>query len=343
MDNNNLENIASMFLRSNQGSGQQQPIETANVAGNNLLVNRPTNFNSRLSAGLAPLQQLASNFLMMQKQKKQQDFMKQVTDTMSADLPLEDSTNGGQVVPGKKTRMGKIGLEIMNNDPELGKQLGADQWITEALKAQQKSKGNDLEYQQDLADIKAGKEIKVAKERANIKKQQEDEKLVYKQAEDAKKQEQRSQFVKQTALDTLKTIEEIDRGIGNFGFFGGVPSIPGSDRFNWEQNVNRLLSGRILKVMTEMKEASKTGATGFGQLSNRELGVLENASTALKRGTSPKDAKRYLNDMKTMLNKVAQPEGTEMPHPLENAEITELPKVGQMVGGGKVKRITRKK
>jgi hypothetical protein len=124
----------------------------------------------------------------------------------------------------------------------------------------------------------------------------------------AQQTQAKSQFVKESAYDTLKTIEEVEKGIGNFGLTGGLPSIPGTDRMNWEVNVNKLLSGKVINLMTTMKEASKTGATGFGQLSEKELAVLKEASTALKRGLSPKDAQRYLNDMKKTLNKIADPE-----------------------------------
>ena len=56
--------------------------------------------------------------------------------------------------------------------------------------------------------------------------------------------------------------------------------------------------------MSEMKSASKTGATGFGQLSNKELGVLQDASTALKRTLSPQDADKYLTKMENAAKKV---------------------------------------
>ena len=60
----------------------------------------------------------------------------------------------------------------------------------------------------------------------------------------------------------------------------------------------------MLDVIAEMKSASKTGATGFGQLSEREGQILRDASTALNRGLSPKDAQKYLNEIKLIANKI---------------------------------------
>jgi len=130
------------------------------------------------------------------------------------------------------------------------------------------------------------------------------EKFDVKQNETKKIQENKSQMVKDSAMDTLNTISEVEKGIDYFGLTGGLPSIPGTARATWEANVNKLLSGKIINLMTQMKEASKTGATGFGQLSEKELKVLQEASTALKRGLSPKDAQKYLNEMKVAAQKV---------------------------------------
>jgi hypothetical protein len=128
-----------------------------------------------------------------------------------------------------------------------------------------------------------------------------------KQEEGLKISEQQSQFVRDSAQDMLNTIGEVEKGMNYFGLTGGLPSIPGSERKNWEVNINKLLSGKIIDLMTNMKQASKTGATGFGQLSEKELAVLQQASTALKRDLSSKDARRYLEGMKQNLQKILTP------------------------------------
>jgi len=68
--------------------------------------------------------------------------------------------------------------------------------------------------------------------------------------------------------------------------------------------VDKLKGKLIVDLMNQMKQASKTGATGFGQLSDKERQLLENASTALQKGLSEKDAQRYLNQIKEKAQKV---------------------------------------
>ncbi len=134
------------------------------------------------------------------------------------------------------------------------------------------------------------------------------------------KNEEKNSFVKEQAQDALNTIGEVEKGINYFGLTGQLPSMPGTQRTVWETNVNKLLSGKIINLMTQMKEASKTGATGFGQLSERELAVLQEASTALKRGLPPKEAQKYLNEMKLKLQKITSGEQTQGQIPSFNSE-----------------------
>lgn len=131
-----------------------------------------------------------------------------------------------------------------------------------------------------------------------------EEKLKIEQEEKKKAQEEKAILVLDSAKDTLDTIGEVKKGINNFGLTGNLPSIPGTERVNWEANVNKLLSGKIIDVMTKMKEASKTGSTGFGQLSNKELEILKSASTALKRGMNAQEAQKYLDSMENAMQKV---------------------------------------
>ena len=111
----------------------------------------------------------------------------------------------------------------------------------------------------------------------------------------------------QTGLDIISQIEK-EGGINKFGFTGGLPSVPGTSRVNWEANVDRLLTKQVLDVMNSLKNASRTGATGFGALSEKELRLIQNASTSLRRTSSPEDAQMYLDQMKEAFSKVLNPE-----------------------------------
>ena len=127
----------------------------------------------------------------------------------------------------------------------------------------------------------------------------QDEKAV---AEEKKKI--KTENVLNNAQDTLNTIKNVEDGIEFFGVRSLVPAIPGTEKANWDANLNKLLSQKVLDIMTSLKEASATGSTGFGQLSEKELKVLQDSSTALKRTLNPKDAKKYLDDMKKPLMKI---------------------------------------
>lgn len=159
------------------------------------------------------------------------------------------------------------------------------------------------------------------------------EKFDTEQQDKKKSQEERGQIVLDSAKETLDTIGEVEKGIDNFGAFGDLPSIPGTNRVNWQANVDKLLSGKILDVMTKLKEASKTGGTGFGQLSNKELQVLTNASTALKKNLPKEQAAKYLNDMKNSIQKIVDNKSGEFDNlPQENLpsiKIAVNPKTGE--------------
>jgi NACalpha-BTF3-like transcription factor len=74
----------------------------------------------------------------------------------------------------------------------------------------------------------------------------------------------------------------------------------------------KLISEKVLALMTDLKKPSANGSTGFGALSEKELSILQNAATALKRDLNPEDALRYLNDIEQIHNKVLNGgQGTE--------------------------------
>jgi hypothetical protein len=138
---------------------------------------------------------------------------------------------------------------------------------------------------------------------------------------DIELRERQQEMAKQSGLKQLQSIRKAKEGSKYFGELGWLPSAvaPSSfvpiknplmpfgfdrgeygDRKTWEAALKNLLSEKVIEVMTQMKQASQTGATGFGQLSNRELGVLQSASTALNSGLPPEEAMAYLNQMEAV-------------------------------------------
>jgi hypothetical protein len=121
------------------------------------------------------------------------------------------------------------------------------------------------------------------------------------------KKRNQGQVVIDAAYDSLNDIAQVKAGLKYFGagaLIGGIPGLqPGKVR--WESYLNKLLSGKVLDVMNKMKQASRTGATGFGALNKEELKVLSDASTALKKTLDPEDALAILNEMEKKLKKIA--------------------------------------
>ncbi len=152
------------------------------------------------------------------------------------------------------------------------------------------------------------KGLKSRKEEAETSRLKVEETKKTKQVEEEVKNsfenEKKVKLIKDSAQDTLDTIAKVEKGIKEFGLWGQMPSIPGSQRTIWESNVNKLLAGKVIDIMMAMKDASKTGATGFGALNQTELDVLKESSTALKRWLPPSEAQKILNDMKLKLSKI---------------------------------------
>lgn len=118
-------------------------------------------------------------------------------------------------------------------------------------------------------------------------------------AEDAAATRQRQKVALQDR--TQLVLEEIDRllrpdkkdltvavkNITGLGRLALRQRIPGSPEADADVSLTRLGSQRVIDLIGEMKEQSRTGATGFGQLSERELAVLAEAATRLSTRQSP--------------------------------------------------------
>ncbi len=290
----NLEDLARVFVAQNQPKPAEGPkfiMAGGKVMG---MDNTQPSGLDRLAGGL---NSMASNYVMFQQLKKKNDFFKSVNDIMGADMPQEE----------KRGKMRDLIYQHQGNDYGLGiKDVLLKEQMQPIYRMDESGNMVKVGTVEKDAKVVGGKGGVVSGDKPPSVAQQ---KFDLAQEEKRKQQESQSELVIASAQDTLDTISEVEKGIGNFGLTGSIPSIPGTARANWEANVNKLLSGKIINLMTEMKNASKTGATGFGQLSNRELAVLQEASTALKRGLSPKDAQRYLNVMKNAAMKVLGDKG----------------------------------
>ena len=148
-----------------------------------------------------------------------------------------------------------------------------------------------------------------------------------------------------SAQDMLNTIKNVKEGARYFGPLGQLPTqatpegmgaIIGINkegyekRKKWENSVNRLLAQKGLDMMLELKNASKTGATGFGQLSEKEGQWLKDASTELTRDIGQERALEILNEMERLYTKILS--GGVTPAQTENLPTN----TGQQMSGGQV-------
>lgn len=315
-NSNTLEDLATMFLANAQQQQQQPTGPKMIVAGGQVLGEDVSGGGWADRAGQS-LQGLASNYLMAQKMKRRNEFMKGMQEIMNTDISLEDTIgeDGKTIIPGKIRRVWEHNQKYMQEAQE----AGVYEPINRQMEKINKSGGirfvNQSSIPEDMEIV--GYDQKGNPMIRKIKRNVSGEKLDIQKEEKKKQQEAKSELVKESAQDTLNTIAEIEKGIDRFGLTGNLPAIPGTERATWIANINKLLSGRIINLMTSMKEASRTGATGFGQLSEKELKVLQEASTALKRNLPPEAAQKILNEMKIKLQKIVgvEAEGTQMPSP----------------------------
>lgn len=121
-----------------------------------------------------------------------------------------------------------------------------------------------------------------------------------------------------------------------FGFFDSrTPNITDKSR-DAQARLDQLKASLSIEKIAEMKAQSRTGATGFGQLSERELDVLQNAAGRLQQAQTEEAAKVAIREIQATMDKVIQRNGGG-----QSATPTGLPKVGETFQGGKVLSIKR--
>lgn len=83
--------------------------------------------------------------------------------------------------------------------------------------------------------------------------------------------------------------------------------VPGTDAYTAAQKIKSLKDKLTLGVIGEMKAQSRTGATGFGQMNIKELGVLESAASIINTGVKEEAMEKELGRVIEKLDKVLQP------------------------------------
>jgi hypothetical protein len=83
-----------------------------------------------------------------------------------------------------------------------------------------------------------------------------------------------------------------------------LPTKKGEKSFQINQEIATLLAKKALNTITEMKNASRTGATGFGAMNEKELGLIQDDIASLDTRLSDKAFEASLNRIKQRMQKV---------------------------------------
>lgn len=102
---------------------------------------------------------------------------------------------------------------------------------------------------------------------------------------------------------TGELTEEAARAVG-LSAVGNI--LPTSKGYAGNIKIGRLKNEQILDLIGEMKAQSKTGATGFGAMNLKELGVLEKAASMLDTGLDEPTFKAELKRIKQKLQQVLE-------------------------------------
>lgn len=121
----------------------------------------------------------------------------------------------------------------------------------------------------------------------------------------------------QQALDELNQLLDEKDQLTSQGqdAFGGVNNM--ISKLPWSTNSydagtrrDRLKNLLTLDLLGEMKAQSKSGATGFGQMNMKELGVLEGGASRIANKLSDKEAPGVLKDVRKYLNQILTDESS---------------------------------
>ncbi len=188
-------------------------------------------------------------------------------------------------------------------------------------------------YLRSIATGQGQQRLDMDREKLNLTKQTAAEKKAEAESEKGKKQA----VAAGGAEDIKAVVDELDKHPGFDNLFGRFDAITPNLRgvtMDAQARLDQLRSALSIEKIMEMKAQSRTGATGFGQLSERELDVLQNAAGRLQQAQTEAAARTALKDIKKTMDKVI--ERNQRP-----AAAGGLPTVGGVYNGEKVLSVTK--
>jgi len=129
----------------------------------------------------------------------------------------------------------------------------------------------------------------------------------------------------QSAVDSASSsVDAINHLIKNKNYFGPIegrmPAGINTGKREWAKNYDFLEANKILSVINEMKNQSRTGATGFGNMNEGELRVLTNAAMKLDKQLDEATAEKYLIEMRDAFNKIIDREKNGYPGEVQGSQ-----------------------
>jgi hypothetical protein len=108
----------------------------------------------------------------------------------------------------------------------------------------------------------------------------------------------------------------------NVPFLEKMPFGYGTSAATGNAKLDRLQGMLTLDLIKELKDQSKTGATGFGALNMKELGVLENSASMLgKRNMEEGEYAKHLGEIRNRLKMILQDEPSMNPVASHNSNV----------------------
>lgn len=117
------------------------------------------------------------------------------------------------------------------------------------------------------------------------------------------KAQQQADATKQSFDVADKAIEDATKDTGwlSAGPLSHLPDFANPNAATLRGDLNTIQSKVVLDTITEMKSLSKTGSTGFGQLSDREGQLISSRLGAVLQASTPKRLKQSLTDLQGQL------------------------------------------
>lgn len=117
------------------------------------------------------------------------------------------------------------------------------------------------------------------------------------------KAQQQAEATKQSFDVADKAIEDATNNTGwlSAGPLSHLPDFANPAAANLRGELNTVQSKVVLDTITEMKNLSKTGSTGFGQLSDREGQLISSRLGAVLQASTPARLKKALGDLQGQL------------------------------------------